>query len=812
MASLPETSSGSGATPSLAAGLAALKQGQYHQAIALLEPCVQGLTGVDRVRAQMALVMAYSRGDQLEQALAFCQQLRQDANPKVREWADRTLSELSPPAPQQGSVPDQTGFVPLSAPPPDTPRPVPSPPERRSSARPSQPPPIPRPDPMEDAGEPTVLQTATGESIPPQRPPQTRPPSPDPPPPRFEEAAVEEPFSYQPEWKQASRAKQWHSLGRVDVSWLWLAQAVTGVSLALLIYGLWVCWNGITAIPGQVASRVFYWQVEAAGYEVPVSFILGALAVLLVASPWLLDTLLRFAYGLEPFSLQSLAVTSPESSRLVQQFCRQRRLPLPRLGLLPSSEPLIFTYGCLPRFARIVVSRGLLNQLAEDEIATLYAGELSHIAYRDFIPLSLVMVVLQLPYSFYAALATGGDRLRARSDQMRADQPILAALMGYTAELAALGAAIAYGLFWLFRWPGFWLARKRAYYSDRAACEATGNPNGLSRGLLKLAIGLTKAIERQGYTSYLVEGFDLLTPLSYRMALTLGSLYPHAPLEPILEWDQVNPSGPWYALGQSHPLIGDRLRLLALYARHWRLESELTLPGAQRSKKPDLRPWKRLLMQGAPWFGMAFGVILAAFLWVIGLVARRRGIDSLVWLWTDHSFLTGFVLIGFGLGTLLRFNRFFPDEAANKTGAAWRIRRQGEASGPGLPDLLADPQATPGAPQFIQLQGNLLGRRGMGNWLCQDLLLQTKTGLVKLHYFTATGPIGNLLPQTVRPVDLTDQPVTITGWFRRGVTPWIDTESVQTAGGRTARGSHQAWSTILGLATVIIGLLLMVWS
>jgi Zn-dependent protease with chaperone function len=71
---------------------------------------------------------------------------------------------------------------------------------------------------------------------------------------------------------------------------------------------------------------------------------------------------------------------------------------------------MAFTYGGLPRFSRIVVTQGLLDQLADDEIAAIYAGELGHLASGTVPLMSLFAVLTQLPYLLYWQLAREGDR------------------------------------------------------------------------------------------------------------------------------------------------------------------------------------------------------------------------------------------------------------------------------------------------------------------------------------------------------------------------------------------------------------------
>ena len=93
---------------------------------------------------------------------------------------------------------------------------------------------------------------------------------------------------------------------------------------------------------------------------------------------------------------------------------------MPTLGMLPTAAPVAFSYGCLPHVTRTVVSQGLLEQLADDEIATIYASEVGHISQFDVPLLSLVMVLIQIPYTLYWQISDWGDRKQAAVSRVAA--------------------------------------------------------------------------------------------------------------------------------------------------------------------------------------------------------------------------------------------------------------------------------------------------------------------------------------------------------------------------------------------------------
>jgi Zn-dependent protease with chaperone function len=594
------------------------------------------------------------------------------------------------------------------------------------------------------------------------------------------------PSLYQPGWKQAGRATQWNRLGKVQMTRLLLAQVGTVILLFWLLQQTYY-------VPA------FYLPLTLTHFPVlgfrltlfspPIWPVIAILVVLFLLSRWLLDALLMAGNGMRPLSLEQIALHSPETARCLQQFCRQRKVPLPAFGLLPTATPVAFSYGCLPRITRIVLSQGLLEQLADDEIAAVIAGEIGHISFRTVPFLSLVTTLIQIPYTLYRLVAELGQRRQS---------PALQAI-------ASLIAALCYGLYSLWRWAGLWLSRQRVYYSDRIAAELTGNPNGFARALMKLAIGTATVVQQEGKTDYLLEGFDLLLPLGYRMATSVGSVYPHMPLEMVLQWSRTNPYRHWLAINNSHPPTGERLYLQMLYVQHWKLPLEFDFSAYQPSnqrwqQQPSLtaQQWRRLLLLGAPFFGVALGLAIAYGLSAIGWVSYRLNLPQLAWLYRDSGTLWGLPIVGFCLGMFVRINPFFPDIPTT--------RLKNNSAVATLPELLKRPDALPLDSQPIQLTGKLLGRPAIANILGQDLWLQTEKGIVRLHTSSPVGPIGYLIPWQMRPTDLLQQEITVTGWFRYGATPWIDVETLRTAGGRTSRSYHPEWSTLLGTLAAIWGI------
>jgi Zn-dependent protease with chaperone function len=814
--------------PSLDTGLAALKQGNYALAIAHLNAVRE--TELDEAmvtRASQGLVIAYRKSGEIENAIAVCQHLTHHSHPKVREWATSNLSELQ--ANSSASASDSTGFVPLDgtsngssngtgfAPLNSNSSPASTLKQRlvdstqrlfSTSKTPAA--------GQASIPKPSVSATAESsatESVLPQTysPPSTPTPS---------------LFTPRPRWRNSGRAQKWNPLKPLKLRRLWWVELVTAIALFVVLH---VFSRFVMQTTNSLLVGLPFLNPIQPFYRDPTPAIAIILVLLLVLSPWLIDGVLKLFYGLEPLSLSQLTTRTPEAAKVIQQFCRQRKIAIPTLGILPTQAPVALTYGNLPRTARIVISEGLLEQLAEDEVATIYAGQLGHIVHWDFLWMSVGVLTLQIPYLIYWHLAQAGEQFanfveRTLPSYRRFLPAVVQVIMGGM-------AALFYTSYWLFRIPLLWFSRARVYYSDRVAVETTGNPNGLTRALLKTAIGITEEIQHDHKTSGLLESFDLLLPVGYRQALTVGSCSPQIPFESVLRWDCINPYRGWLLWSASHPLLGERVSVLSRNAQFWKLDSELSLPaiappvrnnGARLSKfsnSPNALP----LLQSAVLWGIVLGIIFRAVLWVIGQVGDWLNIWQVIWMhktssvnlgrlimanktdpiqvvqliwfyYLSNPLLGACILIAFSLCLFLWINRYFPD-----------IQPGTAQTDPNLGELLSDPENLPPDSQPIQLTGKLLGRQGLLNGLGQDLILQTSTGLVRLHFASYLGLLSNLLPGTSRPSPWVDQQVTITGWFRRGATPWIDIDTLRTPGGKTIRAHYPVWLTLVALVAAIWG-------
>ncbi|MBD1909624.1 MULTISPECIES: zinc metalloprotease HtpX [unclassified Leptolyngbya] len=748
----------------LKAGLVAVQKKEYREAIALLQGVAQGARDPDsQVKAQVGLVKAYAGLGRTQEAVTLCEQLTAHPNPSVYQWANQMLRQLQGTARDKGTATtsntalDDDLAAGLTI--------------RRSTSSPKtvQPTGIPTSVPK------TVQQTRVPTSVPKTVHAKVASVTTSTPtiPPRYPGSTSSDSF-----WRQAGRAQQKSSLGNIDQAKLWVLEAVTLVGLVVwliaLVHFLQSIYNGII-------NRMAFGDFSLRGWvndTDPRWVVFPLVAIALLSSFWALRFQLRQTKGLKPLTFEELKQYSPEAGQVLQTFARQRRSLTPTLGYLTDSVPVSFTYGGFwSKKAQLVLSRGLLEQLSEEEIAAVVAAELAHLRFRDAAVLSALVTLAQIPFGIYWIVAQWGNR---RSNVI---------LKG----LAVVISVVSYGIFWSIRLTGLWLSRMRLFYSDRIASEMTSNPNALTRALLKMAIGTAKEVEHQGQTPAFLEQFDLLSPIGVQSALTLGSLYPTYPGAALLEWDRSNPFRRWLAMRDSHPPLGDRLYILARYAQRWGIDAEVEFSPLTRPSRPTPQEWQPMALQALPALGLLIGLMVGQGLWWFGLMADRMGWLSFDWFRSDFIHMVS-LCIGFGITTFLRINPFFPE-----------IKRPNDVPLGNLPELLSPPGALPANAKAVRFQGTLLGRRGVANAIGQDLILKTDAGLLRLHFLPAITSKQNPLAGWRQLQDFLHCSVMATGWFRRGVTPWLDLDVLQSQSSKPLRAGHPLWSTVLA------GLLIL-WS
>jgi heat shock protein HtpX len=148
----------------------------------------------------------------------------------------------------------------------------------------------------------------------------------------------------------------------------------------------------------------------------------------------------------------------------------------PPVYVVDDPAPNAFAAGRSPDKAYVCVSTGLLNLMDERELEGVIAHELSHVAHRDV----LVMTLAASAGITAGMLARGAQYGAGR--RSGGSTGAIAFALGLAALLIAPVAAVLIQLC---------VSRRREYLADASAAEITGDAEGLALALRKLQIDQT---------------------------------------------------------------------------------------------------------------------------------------------------------------------------------------------------------------------------------------------------------------------------------------------------------------------------------
>jgi Zn-dependent protease with chaperone function len=816
------------------AGAAAIQQQRYPDAVRSLEAFCQShanTSSKDYFQAKVWLVKAYQSTGQLSQAIALCQQLIATAPPQLQAWAQKSLSALMQAEQLQAQAPENTSSSSASAPTPSV--------SGSSSAFPTQPSaPSLTPEAANDLlkqgnkalkmnrfadavealeaycqgadpthadypqaqtflvkaykgnGQTEVAIALCRHLMNHEKPfikiwadkyiLQLNP--------TFNPHATSEATSTTQEAASASgfpvneassvAAKEIPKAGRSAKDWVKLTMKgvtgnlflASGITLSLLFGMVMVLALSLLLIQDS--------QNPTLGLMIAIVITILFNGIVFLVAPFIMDIVQRLLYGTQWVSLSQIERQSPEAARVIRTVCQKKKIQQPRLGIINDQNPTAFTYGSFPNSARLVVSQGLFTYLEDEEVATVYAHELGHIVHWDFALMTLAATLVQITYLSYVYTREMANKLGDND---------IAKKIKSAAQTTAL---MAYVFYIAGEYLVLYLSRTREYYADHFAAEVTGNPNALSRALIKIAYGILEEGQRDPNPSKVLQGTRALGISDPRAAALTGTAYRVAS-EPqkvgkVFLWDMFNPWAWWMELSSTHPLTGKRVRALSTYAEQLGLATEFDMA---RVVKEGRRLSKQRLYGNFVLDLLLFGADLLGAAIAIGI-----GIGLLSMGYANGIAVITLALFGFGVGTLFKTLVMYPGI-------------------PRIPvtdvlTLLSDPYASPLRGRLVKLNGQVIGRGDPGNRFGSDFKMQDPTGMIFLRYSSRFGPLGNFLFGMTQADSFVYQQVASVGWFRRGMMPWVDLMRMDCEQKWTVHSYHRFWSLVLGFGTIILSFVL----
>jgi heat shock protein HtpX len=251
---------------------------------------------------------------------------------------------------------------------------------------------------------------------------------------------------------------------------------------------------------------VFMGVLFAAGAGV-ITIVLFA-GVLFIVQLYASDKLALRAMGAKVVS----PAEAPELHAMIERLCVQADLPKPKIAVADTPMPNAFAMGRSQKSATVCATTGIMNLLSPSELEGVMAHELTHIANRD-------MVIMTVA-SFFASIASmitqfgfffGGGHGDSDDDGPGFMVVVLVSIVVYVISFLLMQA----------------LSRYREFAADRGAAVITGRPSGLASALVKIS-GVNERIPQQDLRVAQEMQAFFIAPVGQRVA---GLFATHPPIE-----------------------------------------------------------------------------------------------------------------------------------------------------------------------------------------------------------------------------------------------------------------------------------------
>jgi heat shock protein HtpX len=245
---------------------------------------------------------------------------------------------------------------------------------------------------------------------------------------------------------------------------------------------------------------------------ITVAFIAGGLALFQLFGS---DKLALRAMGAREVTPQQ----APELHAMIERLCVQADLPKPKVAVADTRMPNAFALGRSPKSATVCATTGIMEILSPAELEGVMAHELSHVANRDVLVMTLA--------GFFATIAAyivqfgfffgGGGGMGDDDENPSFLVLFLVSLAVYVISFFLMQA----------------LSRYREFAADRGAALITGRPSALASALMRISSGMERIPKQDLRASSELSAFYIFPP-GVKGSIS-GLFATHPPMEKRIE-------------------------------------------------------------------------------------------------------------------------------------------------------------------------------------------------------------------------------------------------------------------------------------
>jgi len=249
--------------------------------------------------------------------------------------------------------------------------------------------------------------------------------------------------------------------------------------------------------------------------------LIKSVVVVVLIAAGLLWVQFWFSDRIALYAMQARIVTPEQEPRLhgiVDRLCATADMPKPRVAVADTELPNAFATGRSTKRAVLCVTTGLMRRLDTEELEGVLAHELSHVAHRDVVVMTVasflgVIAGLIARFAFYSGLFGGGGRRDRDGQEVFL---LIVLVMAVSAGVYAIS-------FLLIRA----LSRYRELAADRAGAMLTGRPSALASALTKVSGDIAAIPTRDLRTAEAFNAFFFAPALAPGLSLSsLMSTHP----------------------------------------------------------------------------------------------------------------------------------------------------------------------------------------------------------------------------------------------------------------------------------------------
>jgi heat shock protein HtpX len=208
---------------------------------------------------------------------------------------------------------------------------------------------------------------------------------------------------------------------------------------------------------------------------------------------------------------------APELHAMIERLCAMADLPKPRVAIIDTDVPNAFATGRNPKHAAVAVTRGLWQRLEPQEVEGVLAHELSHVANRDVLIMTVASFFAMLAglltrFGLYSGMFGGGRSRDNNSVPVWLIVLLVSVITYFLSQILILA-----------------ISRYREFAADRGSALITGAPEHLMSALQKIASEMFRIPQRDLRE---VEGMNAFFIIPTSVKSTTAQLFAtHPPLE-----------------------------------------------------------------------------------------------------------------------------------------------------------------------------------------------------------------------------------------------------------------------------------------